>query len=149
VVDEPAVNIFVEGESMTEMIGSGAAHVFVEIDTDDTNLIPCLWDEAPIGNRQLVTRGFLKASHRELDNRTTEGNPYHAHTRAVPVEPGEVEEYVVRLYRFANAFRPGTAFGDRRPRLDLPSRRIAPTSPSRRGTAITWPGRSCVYRPCP
>ena len=26
--------------------------------------------------------------------RTTEGNPYHPHTRAVPVEPGTIEEYV-------------------------------------------------------
>ncbi|MBB6120240.1 CocE/NonD family hydrolase [Nocardiopsis algeriensis] len=91
----------------TEMIGTGAAHLFVEIDTEDTNLILRLWDTAPDGSRQLVTTGYLKASHRELDERTTEGNPYHPHTRAVPVEPGKVEEYVVRLYPFANAFRPG------------------------------------------
>lgn len=26
--------------------------------------------------------GLLKASHRELDDRTSEGNPYHPHTRA-------------------------------------------------------------------
>ncbi|MFW6641447.1 CocE/NonD family hydrolase [Nocardiopsis algeriensis] len=91
----------------TEMIGTGAAYLFVEIDTEDTNLILRLWDTAPDGSRQLVTTGYLKASHRELDERTTEGNPYHPHTRAVPVEPGKVEEYVVRLYPFANAFRPG------------------------------------------
>ncbi|MFI0409292.1 hypothetical protein [Actinomadura sp. 3N508] len=41
--------------------------------------------------------GYLKASHRELDERTTEGDPYHPHTRAVPVEPGKIEEYVLRL----------------------------------------------------
>ena len=89
------------------MIGTGAAHLFAEIDTDDTNFILRLWDEAPAGGRQLVTTGYLKASHRELDDRTTEGNPYHPHTRAVPVEPGKVDEYVVRLYPFANAFKPG------------------------------------------
>jgi predicted acyl esterase len=94
-------------EETTEMIGTGAAHLFMAIDTDDTNIILRLWDEAPGGGRQLVTTGYLKASHRELDDRTTEGNPYHPHTRAVPVEPGRVEEYVVRLYPFANAFKPG------------------------------------------
>src|SRR5690606_18079021 len=48
------------------------------------------------------------ASHRELDlERTTEGSPVHPHTRAVPVEPGVVEEYVVRLYPFATTFRAG------------------------------------------
>jgi len=95
-------------ETTTEMIGTGAAHLFVEIDTDDTNLILRLWDEAPGGGRQLVTTGYLKASHRELDEaRTTEGDPHHPHTRAIPVTPGAIEEYVVRLYPFATAFRPG------------------------------------------
>lgn len=45
--------------------------------------------------------------HRELDERTTEGNPHHPHSRAVPVEPGTIEEYVLRLYPFAATFRPG------------------------------------------
>jgi len=91
-----------------ELIGAGAAHLFVEIDAPDTNLILRLWDAAPTGKRQLVTTGFLKASHRELDpERTTEGNPYHPHTRAVPVTPGAIEEYVVRLYPFAATVLPG------------------------------------------
>ncbi|WP_007023221.1 CocE/NonD family hydrolase [Saccharomonospora iraqiensis] len=91
----------------TELIGTGAAHLFAEIDTDDTNFILRLWDTAPDGGRQLITTGYLKASHRELDERTTEGNPYHPHTRTIPVEPGTVEEYVLRLYPFANTFKPG------------------------------------------
>ncbi|MEV4643270.1 CocE/NonD family hydrolase C-terminal non-catalytic domain-containing protein [Saccharopolyspora sp. NPDC049357] len=50
---------------------------------------------------------FLVASHRELDERTTDGDPHHPRTRAVPVEPGEVEEYVLRLYPFAATFLSG------------------------------------------
>lgn len=85
----------------TELIRTGAAHLFAEIDQPDTSFILRLWDAAPNGKRQLITTGYLKASHRELDEeRTTEGNPHHPHTRAVPVEPGAVEEYVVRLYPF-------------------------------------------------
>ncbi|MGO2095640.1 MAG: CocE/NonD family hydrolase C-terminal non-catalytic domain-containing protein [Candidatus Microbacterium stercoravium] len=34
-------------EEATELIGTGAAHVFAEIDQDDTNFILRLWDEAP------------------------------------------------------------------------------------------------------
>ncbi|MBP2369587.1 CocE/NonD family hydrolase [Pseudonocardia parietis] len=94
-------------DEATELIGTGAAHLFAEIDQPDTNFIMRLWDAAPDGSRQLITTGFLKASHRELDARTTEGNPYHPHTRAVPVEPGRVEEYVLRLYPFASTFLPG------------------------------------------
>ena len=95
-------------EDPAELIGTGAAHLFVEIDQPDTNLILRLWDVAPSGARQLLTSGYLKASHRELDlDRTTEGNPYHPHTRAVPVTPGVVEEYVLRLYPFAATVLPG------------------------------------------
>ncbi|MFE7398662.1 CocE/NonD family hydrolase C-terminal non-catalytic domain-containing protein [Streptomyces sp. NPDC057557] len=95
-------------EEPAELIGTGAAHLFAEIDQDDTNFILRLWDEAPGGGRQLITSGYLKASHHELDEeRTTEGNPYHPHTRAVPVEPGKTEEYVLRLYPFAATFEPG------------------------------------------
>jgi uncharacterized protein len=94
-------------QKAVEMIGTGAAHIFAEIDQADTNFILRMWDYAPGGERQLITTGYLKASHRELDDRTTEGNPHHPHTRAVPVEPGKIEEYVLRLYPFAAAFQPG------------------------------------------
>lgn len=92
----------------TEMIGQGAAHLFAEIDQSDTNFILRMWDEAPGGKRQLITTAYLKASHRELDEeRTTEGDPHHPHTRAVPVEPGKIEEYVLRVYPFGATFLPG------------------------------------------
>ncbi|AGN18815.1 X-Pro dipeptidyl-peptidase domain-containing protein [Corynebacterium glutamicum MT] len=95
-------------EDTQEMIGTGAAHIFASIDQEDTNFILRIWDVAPTGKRQLLTTGYLKASHRELDEaRTTEGNPYHPHTRAIPVEPGRVEEYVIRLYPFAASIQPG------------------------------------------
>ncbi|WP_016910169.1 CocE/NonD family hydrolase [Streptomyces xiaopingdaonensis] len=95
-------------EEPTELIGTGAAHLFAEIDQDDTNFILRLFDQAPGGDRQLLTTGYLKASHRELDEeRSTEGDPYHPHTRAVPVEAGKIEEYVLRLYPFAATFRQG------------------------------------------
>lgn len=94
-------------EEPTEMIGTGAAHLFVEIDQPDTNLIMRFWDEAPSGKRQLLTSAYLKASHRELSPETTHGNPVHPHTRAVPVEPGKIEEYVLRIYPFAAVLLPG------------------------------------------
>lgn len=94
-------------KTLASVQGVGAAHLFVAIDQDDTNLILRFWDESPTGTRQLVTTGFLKASHRELDERTREGNPHHPHTRAVPVEIGAINEYVIRIYPFANDFKVG------------------------------------------
>jgi predicted acyl esterase len=94
-------------EEPVELIGTGAAHLFIETDQDDTTLILRVWDEGPNGSRQLTTTGYLKASHRELDERTTAGNPRHPHTRAVAVEPGAVQEYVAGLYPFAATMLPG------------------------------------------
>ena len=42
------------------MIGTGAAHIFAEIDAVDTNFILRLWDYAPGGKRQLITTGYLR-----------------------------------------------------------------------------------------
>jgi predicted acyl esterase len=95
-------------EEPTEMIGTGAAHIYAAIDQDDTNFILRLWDVSPTGKRQLVTTGFLKASQRELDEaRSSHGNPIHPHTREEKVTPGSIEEYVIRLYPFATTFKPG------------------------------------------
>lgn len=55
-----------------------------------------------------MTSGHLKASHRELDtDKSKPWQPHHPHTRAVPVPPGEVIEYAVRLYPFSNLFKAG------------------------------------------
>lgn len=94
-------------DAITPVHGVGAAHLFAAIDQDDTNFILRMWDESPSGKRQLITTGFLKASHRELDERSSEGNPHHPHTRSVPVEVGAINEYVIRLYPFANDFQVG------------------------------------------
>lgn len=95
-------------DSDTQMMGTGAAHIFAEIDQEDTNFILRMWDVAPGGGRQLITTGYLKAAHRELDEETSSlGDPHHPHTRRVPVEPGTITEYVIRLYPFAATFRTG------------------------------------------
>lgn len=90
----------------TEMMGQGAAHLFAEIDQDDTNFILRFWDYAPGGTRQLVTSAYLKASHHELDERSSYGDPHHPHTRRQPITPGDINEYVLRIYPFAATFLP-------------------------------------------
>lgn len=95
-------------EEPTELMGTGAFHLFAAIDQDDTNWIMRLWDERPGGTRQLLTTAYLKASMRELDlERSRSGSPVHPLTRKVPVEPGVIEEYVLRVYPFAATILPG------------------------------------------
>jgi hypothetical protein len=95
-------------EEPVTLMGTGAFHLFASIDQDDTNWIMRMWDLAPSGKRQLLTTAYLKASLRELDRKkSTVGSPVHPLTRKVPVEPGAIEEYVLRVYPLAATILPG------------------------------------------
>ena len=55
-----------------------------------------------------MTTGWLKASHRELDEaKSKPWLPVHPHLRAIPVVPGEVNEYAIRIFSFSNVFKSG------------------------------------------
>jgi predicted acyl esterase len=57
---------------------------------------------------ELVTRGWLRASHRAVDpQRSTEMVPYHTHTDAQPLQPGQVYEFEISLEPQAYLFRAG------------------------------------------
>lgn len=91
-----------------EFTGTGALHIFAEIDTDDTNFIAKLYDVAPNGSRTLMTSGYLKASHYELnEEKSVYGEPWHPHSRNLPITPGEIREYAIRLYPFSFLVKPG------------------------------------------
>jgi uncharacterized protein len=92
----------------TELTGPAALYLHASIDTDDTNFIVKLYDVDPTGSRVQMTTGWLKASHRELDEgESTPWRPHHPHTRSVPVTPGDICEYAIRLFSFSNVFRKG------------------------------------------
>ena len=91
-----------------EVTGPGALYLHASIDTEDTNFIVKLYDVDPNGNKSLMTTGWLKASHRELDeSKSTPWRPHHPHTRSVPVVPGKIYEYAIRIYSFSCVFKAG------------------------------------------
>ncbi len=92
----------------TEITGPAALCLFAAIDTDDTNFIVKLNDVDPHGRRLSVSTGWLKASHREVDeSKSRPWRPHHPHTRAVPVTPGEICEYAIRIYSMSWVFKAG------------------------------------------
>src|SRR5712691_9873535 len=58
---------------------------------------------------EVVTRGWLRASHRALDPaRSTEFEPYHTHAAPEPIVPGEVYRFDISLEPMAFRFRQGS-----------------------------------------
>ena len=120
----------------TEVTGPLALTLFASIDQPDTNWIVALEDVAPDGPARELTRGFLKASHRELDaERSRPWEPYHPHTQAERVPEGEVVEYAIALSPTANLFRAGHRL------------RLRITSLDYRGSVRPAPGVSPVHYP--
>jgi len=71
-----------------------------------------------------LTRGWLKASHRALDDkRSKPWWPWHPLTRQArqPVTPGAIEEYQIQVLSTANLFRRGHRICLDIASLDLPT----------------------------
>ncbi len=91
-----------------EVTGPVALYLYASIDQDDTNWIVHLYDVDPMGRSELLSLGYLKASHRALDKRkSTPGQPYHPQIKSEPVVPGKIYEYVIAVNPLSNVFKAG------------------------------------------
>lgn len=91
-----------------EIVGPAALTLYASIDSEDTNWMASLLDVAPGGREVELTRGFLKASHREVDeSRSEPWRPFHPHRSADPVEPGRIHEYRIELSPLASLLPAG------------------------------------------
>jgi uncharacterized protein len=94
-------------ENLT-VIGPIALHMYAAIDQDDTNFQIILSDVGEGGGARYLTQGWMKGSHRRLDEeRSKPGEPYHPHREVEPVVPGEINEYAIALSPTAHMFRAG------------------------------------------
>lgn len=95
-------------DSPVEIVGPPALYLHAALSNDDGDFIVRVLDVAPDGSRTALTRGWLKASHRELDEERSEPwRPYHPHDEPDPVTPGEVIEYAIDVQPLANRFDAG------------------------------------------
>ncbi|MFC1846279.1 CocE/NonD family hydrolase, partial [Chloroflexota bacterium] len=90
-----------------EVTGPLALYLYASIDQDDTNWIIKLFDSSDKGDQQLG-RGYLKASHRALDeSQSTPLDPFHPHTSKEPVVPGKIYLYTIGIQPIGHVFRGG------------------------------------------
>ena len=91
-----------------ELTGPASLTLWASIDSTDTNWMASVIDLAPDGREVEITRGFLRASHRAVDEQLSEPyRPYHPHLRADSIEPGVVYEYRIELSPLASVFEKG------------------------------------------
>ena len=91
-----------------EITGPSALYLYAALSNDRANWIIDIKDIAPDGTERVVTKGWLKATHRELDqSKSRPYQPYHPHTRSLAVEPDVVYEYAIEIRETSNVFLAG------------------------------------------
>lgn len=109
-------------EADLEIAGPICLKLYASSDQADTDFCVRLCDQPPLGEEQrrlldaldlsrpatVVSRGWLKASHRELDpERTRPYRPWHLHQHPQPLERGQVYELDIEIWPAAWVFRQG------------------------------------------
>ncbi len=95
----------------TAMTGTGSADLWLRSTAADTDLQVTLTEVRPDGKERYVQNGWLRASHRKLDeSRSTELRPVQTHLEAdaAPLPPGEFVPVRVEIFPFGHVFRAGT-----------------------------------------
>ncbi|MEE9241067.1 MAG: CocE/NonD family hydrolase [bacterium] len=91
-----------------EITGPLSLHLAARSSAEDVDWFIVFQDEAPDGSARTLTKGWLRASHREVDeSRSRPGSPWHPHARAVPLTPGREEVFEIELVPTCNVFQPG------------------------------------------
>lgn len=89
-----------------EVTGPIALVLHASISTADTNWIAEINDVDPDGTETRVSIGWLKASHRELDeSKSKPYKPFHHHTGAIPVDPGRIYAYAIEICDTSYVFK--------------------------------------------
>lgn len=106
----------------TEVTGALSLALWVEADAQDMDVFVTLFYvgadghevsfEDASGLRGPITKGWLRVSHRELDEaRSTPARPLHVHTSTAPLTPGEPVLAQVEIVPTSIVFRPGSRLG--------------------------------------
>ncbi len=91
-----------------EITGPIALYFYASLSEPDANWMVEINDIHPDGSKAIISKGWLKASHRELDEKKSQPyKPYHPHTRSIPIKPGTINEYAIEIRETSNVFRSG------------------------------------------
>jgi len=91
--------------------GPSSIDLWLASSATDTDIQVTLTEVRPDGLETYIQNGWLRASHRRLDRKTTtilEPRPTHLERQARPLTPGRLTRVRVGLYHTAHLFRAGS-----------------------------------------
>ena len=98
-------------ENDVTIVGPGSVDMWVRSSAPDTDLQVTLSEIRPDGLETYVQNGWLRASHRHLDRKTStvlEPRPTHLERHAEPIPSGRFTKVRVGLFAVAHVFRKGS-----------------------------------------
>ncbi len=96
----------------TVMAGTGSVDLWIAVDAEDVDQQVTLSELRPDGQEMLIQSGWLRASHRALDERaSTNLRPRQLHTAEAQQKlvPGEWTQVRIELFPFTHVFRKGSS----------------------------------------
>jgi len=98
----------------TEIAGPMVLNLYASSTDTEVLWFVSLLDIDPEGHETLLTRGWLRGSHRQLDPELSKPwQPYHTHTKREPLTPDEIYEFNIEIRPYAIEFKPGHRIGVR------------------------------------
>jgi uncharacterized protein len=95
-------------EHDVEVVGPMALYLQATLSGDNGDFIVSVRDVGPDGAEFPLTRGWLRASHREVDpERSVEWRPFHPHTNTHPLTSGTRYEFAIELRPIASLLERG------------------------------------------
>ncbi|MHB8565496.1 MAG: CocE/NonD family hydrolase [Nitrososphaerales archaeon] len=96
----------------TEMIGHIMLDMYASTTATDALWFISLFVLDSQGNSTTLSRGWLRGSHREIDEkRSKPWLPFHPHNRSEPLQPDEIYRFKIELLPISYLFKTGTKLG--------------------------------------
>ena len=93
----------------TEVVGPVLLNFYASTTDDDVLWFVSLREVDAQGNEKVLSRGWLRGSHREVDrNRSKRWEVYHPHTKSEPLVSGKIYEFNISIVPTANLFKAGS-----------------------------------------
>jgi predicted acyl esterase len=93
----------------TEVIGPMALNLYASTTDNEVLWFISLREVDRQGNERVLTRGWLRGTHREVDPKHSKPwAPFHPHTRSEPLTPGKIYEFNIAIIPTGNLFKAGS-----------------------------------------